>query len=152
MNKSIQIILLIIAALLIVAGIKTISDSKSYHELPNIVRMDAIIHQLQCPQNGAASIALKNDDNIFHLSVKFRTTYCEDTKPKLLLGKSAQVEAVPVTKGYYQIYRLVVENEELLSPEEVISDRQNSVIGLFLIAFLLIGLVLYKRTKASKAS
>ncbi len=150
MSKPVQIIFILVALFFLTAGIKTISDSKNYDELSNILHLNGVIHQLQCPQKGAASLALKENDNTFHLSIKFRTTYCDGTKPELLLGKPARIEAIPVTEGYYQIYKLSVDGEQLLSPEDVIADRQNSIIGLFFIAFLLIGIVIYKRNKAAK--
>jgi len=144
MSKSTKIILLALAALFFFIGIKSYQHSKPYAELTNIQTINGTIAQLHCPPQGAASLSLADSDFTYNLSIKFRSDYCDEKDSQILLGKEITMKTTQVNGDFYQVYQLEVNAQEILSPEEVASDQSGSTVGLFLLAFLLTALVVYK--------
>lgn len=151
MKKTTKIILLALAALFLLIGLKSIDNSKPYDELTGIKTVNGIISKLHCPPKGAASLSLKGSDVIFNLSVKFRSDYCDDKNAPVLVDAEITMKSVQVNGNFYQVYQITQNNKELLSPSDVESDQASSTFGLFLLSFLLIALVAFKsRPSANK--
>jgi hypothetical protein len=153
MNKTTKILLLALAVFFLVIGIKSAMHSKTYAELTNIQTINGTIFKLHCPTKGAAALSLADSDITYNLTTKFKGDYCNDTKSQVLLGKNVTIESVQVSGDYYQVYQLKEKDWVIISPDDVESDQSGATIGLFLLAFLLIALVLYKsRTVTNKTN
>lgn len=151
MSKSTNIILAILSLLFIFIGIKSLQHSKPYAELTGIESIEGIILKLHCPYKGAAALSLKDKAQTFNLSLKFKGQYCENDNFQSIIGKTVQIKAQRMNNDYYQVYELKEQDNIILSPQEVESDRSSSTFGLFFLAFLLIALIAYKnRKKLSK--
>ena len=150
MKKNTKIILLALAALFFFIGIKSYQHSKPYAELTNVQAINGTIYQLHCPPKGAASLSLTGSKNIYNLSTKFRTDYCDDDESQVLLGKEIKMQAVQVNGEFYQVYEIEENAQVILTPEDVANDQSGSTVGLFLLAFLLAALVAYKSYVAAK--
>lgn len=144
MNKTAKVFLLFLSALFFVIGIMSSYHSKSYAELTDIETIKGTIFKLHCPNKGAAALSLKDSEFTYNLTIKFRSDYCDDKKSQVLLGKEVIMEAVQVNDDFYQVYKLKENERVILSPDEVESDQSSSTFGLFLLAFLLVALVVYK--------
>ncbi|GAA6173927.1 hypothetical protein NBRC116592_35970 [Colwellia sp. KU-HH00111] len=150
MNKTAQILLLILATFFFFIGIKSYQHSTAYTELTNIQTTKGTVLQLHCPPKGAAALSLNSSDATYNLSIKFRTDYCDNDKPQALVGKDITMKYVQVNDNFYQVYQLTENDRKILSPEEVEADQSSATFGLFLLAFLIIALVIYKRRFAKK--
>jgi hypothetical protein len=89
MSKTAKIILLILAAIVLIIGMKSYQHSKPYAQLTEIQSIEGIISQLHCPPKGAAALSLNDSEVTFNLSIKFRSDYCTEKKQQLLIGKRA---------------------------------------------------------------
>lgn len=149
MSKTAKTLLLVLAAIVLIIGIKSYQHSRPYAELTNIKNVTGTIAQLHCPPKGAAALSLENSNATYNLSIKFRSDYCADKMPKVLVGKTASLETVKINDSFFQVYKLKVADELILSPLEVQADQSSSTFGLFFLAFLLIALVAYKSRSVS---
>jgi hypothetical protein len=151
MSKTTKILLLALAAFFLLIGIKSSLYSKTYAELTNIQTVKGTIFKLHCPTKGAAALNLTGSELTYNLTTKFRVDYCNDTKSQVLLGKEVTIEAIQVSGDFYQVYQLKEKNKVILSPNEAEADQSGATFGLFIFAFLLIALVVYKsRTVTNK--
>ena len=150
MNKTAKIILLFLSALFFVIGIMSSYHAKSYNELTDVQTFNGTIFKLHCPTKGAAALSLSDSDFTYNLTIKFRSDYCDDKKSQVLLGKKITMKAVKVNDSFYQVYQLNSTDGVIVSPDEVESDQSSSTFGLFLLAFLLLALVIYKSRAATK--
>jgi len=150
MSKNTKIILLVLAAFFLFIGIKSYQHSKAYTELTNIQTIKGTILQLHCPPKGAASLSLTDSDIVYNLSIKFRTTYCDDKDSQSLSGKEVTMKSVQVNGDFYQVYQLEANDRVILAPDEVEADQSSSTFGLFFLAFLLAALVAYKSLVVAK--
>jgi len=149
MSKNTKIFLLAVAALFVGLGVMSMYHSKPYAELTNIETIDGVIHKLHCPNKGAAALSLKTSELTYNLTVKFKREYCKDDTSQILLGKAVNITAVKMNDDYYQVYQLKDGERKIISPADVEADQSSSTFGLFLLAFLLIVLVIYK-SRSSK--
>jgi len=150
MNKTAKILLLLLAVLFLVIGIMSHQHSKPYAELTDIKTIKGTIFQLHCPPKGAASLSLTGSDHTYNLSIQFRTDYCDNKKPPVLLGKEVNMQSVQVNGDFYQVYQLKTKDRVLLSPSDVKADQSSATLGLFFLSFLLTALVVYKSRTAVK--
>lgn len=144
MNKTAKILLLLLAAFFFFIGIKSYYHSTAYAELTNIKTIKGTVFQLHCPPKGAASLSLTDSSSTYNLSIKFRRNYCDDKNSPELVGELVTMKTVQVNGDFYQVYQIESKDKIILSPEEIASDQSSSTVGLFLLAFLLIALVVYK--------
>jgi hypothetical protein len=144
MNKTAKILVLVLAAFVLIIGMKSYQHSKPYAQLTDMKSINGTISQLHCPPKGAASLSLNNSDATYNLSVKFRSDYCTDKKSQVLVGKTAFLETIEINERFSQVYKLNVEDKLIISPEEIEADQSSSTFGLFFLAFFLIALVAYK--------
>lgn len=144
MSKTAKILLLLLAAFFLIIGIKSTFHTKTYAELTDIQTIKGTIFKLHCPQKGAAALSLTDSDYTYNLTTKFRAEYCDDKKSQSLLGKAITIESVQVNGDFYQVYLLKDKDRVIVSPAEVESDQSGTTFGLFLLAFLLVALVVYK--------
>ena len=144
MNKTTKTLLLLLAAFFLFIGIKSYQNSKTYAEQTDIQTIKGTIFQLHCPPKGAASLSLTDSDFTYNLSIKFRTDYCEDKDSPVLLGKEITMQSVQVNGDFYQVYQIKENDRVILRPKDVEADQSSATFGLFLLAFLLIALVVYK--------
>jgi len=150
MNKTTKIILLVLAAFFLMLGIMSSQHAKPYAELTDVKTIKGTVFQLHCPPKGAASLSLTDSKLTYNLSVKFRTDYCDEKKPPVLLGKEITMQSVQVNGDFYQVYELNKGGREILSPSDVEADQSSATLGLFFLAFLLAALVVYKSRPVSK--
>ncbi|MCW8865003.1 MAG: hypothetical protein OQK09_03260 [Colwellia sp.] len=150
MNKTAKILLLALAAFFLFIGIKSAQHSTAYTELTDIQTTKGTILTLHCPPKGAAALSLTGSDATYNLSIKFRADYCDDDNSNVLLGREVTMEYVQVNDNFYQVYQLTENDRNILSPEEVEADQSSATFGLFLLAFLLVALVIYKSRSAAK--
>lgn len=144
MNKTAKILLLLLATFFLIIGIKSSQHAKSYAELTDIKTVKGTVFQLHCPPKGAASLSLTGSDLTYNLSVKFRSNYCDEKAPKILLGEEVALQTVQVNGDFYQVYQMKENGREILNPKDVEADQSSATLGLFFLAFLLTALVLYK--------
>jgi len=152
MSKNTKILLLSLAVFFFFIGVKSYQHSTAFSELTNIQTIDGTIFKLHCPQNGAAALSFADSDLTYNLTVKFRADYCNDENSQVLLGKEVTMKAVQVSGDFYQVYQIAENDRLILSPEDVESDQNSSTFGLFLLAFLLLALVIYKSKKTPKTN
>jgi len=151
MNKTAKNLLLLLAAFFLFIGIKSYQHTTAYTELTDIQTIKGTILQLHCPPKGAASLSLSDSDFTYNLSIKFRTDYCDDKGSPVLLGKEITMQSVQVNGDFYQVYQIKENDKVILHPKDVEADQSSATFGLFLLAFLLIALVVYKsRTVTNK--
>lgn len=143
MNKAAKIILLLLAAFFFIIGIMSAQHSTNYAELTTIQTTKGTIAKLHCPPKGAASLSLVDSDLTYNLSVKFRNDYCDDNSTTLL-GKKITMEAIQVNGDFYQVYKLVAQEQLLLSPTDVEADQSSSTWGLFFLSLFLTAIVIFK--------
>ncbi|NMP31577.1 hypothetical protein HII17_08385 [Thalassotalea sp. M1531] len=144
MSKTAKIILLALATLFLVIGVMSSFHAKPYAELTNIETFDGTIYKLHCPTKGAAALSLVDSDFTYNLTLKFKRDYCDDESSQPLLGKKVSIKAVKVNDNYYQVYVLKSGEYNVVEPSEVEADQSSSTFGLYLLAFLLVSLVIYK--------
>ncbi|WP_206484977.1 hypothetical protein [Thalassotalea sp. G2M2-11] len=148
MSKNTNIFLLSVAALFAIFGVMSAYHATPYAELTNIETINGTIHKLHCPNKGAAALSLKESDFTYNLTVKFKREYCEDDRSQILLGKTVEINALKMNDEYYQTYQLTGNGQNIVSPADVEADQSSSTFGLFLLAFLLVALVIYKNKTA----
>ena len=150
MSKATKIILLALACFFLFVGIKSAIDTKPYAEMTDIKTFDGMIFKLHCPHKGAAALSLENSALTFNLSVKFRADYCSGSDSQALLGQHVSLKARQVNGEFYQVYEIKTPEQVILSPEEIEADQGSSTFGVFLLAFLLFALVIYKSRKKAE--
>jgi len=150
MSKTTKNLLLLLAIFFFFIGVKSYLHSTAYADLTDIQTSKGTIHQLHCPPKGAASLSLTDSDFTYNLSIKFRTEYCDEKDSPALLGKEVTMQAVQVNGDFYQVYQIKENNQIILSPNDVEADQSSATVGLFLLAFLLVALVVYKSRSVTK--